>query len=322
MSAQSRAGLARLAVALYPAAWRVRYADEVRVYLADSGGGPRAAASLAWRAIPAWIRPARHLHDGPARTRASLATVLAAWALLAGLGVVFVQLTQSQYAAQAATLAGHPVIDWAYWAFDGAAAISVLAIVAGGLPLWWRLVRQARAERRRRDLAFLLAPLVVPTAYLAGAGITAGLVRQAATTRVYPGLNSVIDLANGNVGAGWFVTLAALGLAAAVASAAGPGVALRRLRPSGPDVTRAARAAALAAVTMALGGAASILAVAGLYAWASPEAGYRHAGALGTYIGTVLVLVIVAVVSATRGIQATRPAAAAEPAQRTGPAGR
>ena len=197
-------GLARLAVTLYPAAWRSRYADEVRVYLADSGGGPRAAASLAWRAIPAWLRPPGHLHDGPARTRASLATVLTAWVVLAGLGAVFVQLTQNQPEAQAAAVAGHPVISWAYWVFDTAAVVSVLAIVAGGLPLWWRL----------------------------------------------------------------------------------------------------------AALTMSLAGAASIAAAAGLYRWASPEAGYHQSWPLGIYVPAVALAAAVALVSAARGIRASRPAGA------------
>jgi hypothetical protein len=299
----ARAPLAQLALALYPAAWRDRYADEVRVYLADSAGGPRAAASLAWRAIPAWLWPPRHLHDGPARMRASLATVLAAWAVLAGLAAVFVQLAQDQPRAQAAAQASHPLISWAYWVFDGAAAVSVLAIVAGGLPLWWRLTRQARAERRHRDLALLLTPLAAPAAFLVVAAITVGLVRRPGTP-IYPGPHAVIDLANGNVGPRWFLFLTVLGLAAAVISAAGPGLALSRLRPAGPDVTRAARAAGLAALTMALAGAASVVAAAGLYRWASPEAGYHQAWPLAVYVPAVALAAVVALVSAVRGVRA------------------
>jgi hypothetical protein len=298
-----RRGLADLAVSLYPAAWRIRYADEVRVYLADSGGGPKAAASLAWRAIPAWIRPARHLHDGPARMRASLATVLAAWAVLAGLAAVFVQLAQNQPEAQAATLASHPVISWAYWVFDGAAAISVVAVVAGGLPLWWRLAGQARAQRRHRDLALLLTPLAAPAAYLVAAAVIVGLTRRPGV-RVQPGPHAVIDLANGNIGPHWFGFLVVLGLAVAVLAAAGPGLALRRLQPSGPDVTRAARAAGLAAVTMAVAGAASVVAAAGLYRWASPEAGYHQSWPLSVYVPAVALAAVVALVSGVRGVRA------------------
>jgi hypothetical protein len=50
--------MARAALALYPPAWRSRYGDEVHALLDESGGGVRAIASVAWHALPAWIRPA------------------------------------------------------------------------------------------------------------------------------------------------------------------------------------------------------------------------------------------------------------------------
>ena len=62
----------------------------------QESGGPRDVASLAWRALPAWIWPPAHLHDRPARMRASLSTGLLAWSFLTGLGLVFAQLTQFQ----------------------------------------------------------------------------------------------------------------------------------------------------------------------------------------------------------------------------------
>ncbi|MGH3275265.1 MAG: hypothetical protein ACRDNZ_13200, partial [Streptosporangiaceae bacterium] len=61
--------LTRAALSLYPPAWQARYGAEVRALLEESSGGLRAAASLAWRAVPAWLMPAGHLHDGPARMR-------------------------------------------------------------------------------------------------------------------------------------------------------------------------------------------------------------------------------------------------------------
>ena len=86
--------LTRAALALYPPSWRARYGDEVRALLDDSGGGLAAAASVAWRAGPAWVWPPRHLHDRPGRMQASLATALMAWSMLIGLGLVFAQLTR------------------------------------------------------------------------------------------------------------------------------------------------------------------------------------------------------------------------------------
>ena len=164
--------LARAALALYPAAWRARYGDEVRALLDDSGAGPRAIASLAWRALPAWIWPPRHLYGRPARMRASLATVLVAWTALTGLALVFAQLTQ----AQGLRPASHPVVQWSYWVFDGAFLVSVLAVAAGGLPLWLLMMRSARREHRPRDLAYLLSPVVAPAMYLAALSVTVRLI--------------------------------------------------------------------------------------------------------------------------------------------------
>ena len=275
------------------------------------GVGARAAASLAWHAVPAWAWPARQLHDRPGRMRASLATAGMAWALLAGLAVVFVQLAQAQGSSQALTLARHPVIQWSYWVFDGAAIISVLAVAAGGVPLWLRMLRDARGASRPRELAYLLAPVVVPAVYLAASGMVAGLVVQPAVRVVPWQPRPVADLANGMVGPWWFLALVAAGFAAAVVSAAGPGLALRRLRPDGPAVVLAARAAGLAAAVMGLAGAASIAAAVGLYLWAPPDAGYHESWQLTVYLPAVLLTAAVAIISAARGSRAAREPAVA-----------
>lgn len=303
--------LARVALGLYPPAWRARYGDEVVALLEDSGVGVRATASLAWHAVPAWVWPARHLFDRPARMRASLATAGMAWAVMAGLAAVFVQLAQAQESSQTLTLALHPVIQWSYWVFDGAVIISVLAVAAGGVPLWLRMFRDARGARRPRELACLLAPVAVPALYLAASAAVAGLVRQPAARVVPWQPRPVADLANGMVGPWWFLALVVAGFAAAVVSAAGPGLALRRLRPGGPAVVRAARAAGLAAAAMGLAAAASMVAAVGLYLWAPADAGYHEGWQLAVYLPAVLLAAAVAIISAARGIRAARQPAVA-----------
>jgi uncharacterized BrkB/YihY/UPF0761 family membrane protein len=114
---------------------------------------------------------------------------------------------------------------------------------------------------------------------------------------------SLIDAANANAGPWWFLALLVLGFAAAGVSAAGPIVALRRLRPGGPAVTLAARAAGYAAVTMSLAGVASTVAVLGLYLWAPA---YHHAWQPGIYFPAVALAAAIAIVSATRGVRASR----------------
>jgi hypothetical protein len=295
--------LPRVALSLYPPAWRARYGDEVRALLEDTGGGPRAAASLAWRAVPAWAWPPRHLHDGAGRTRSSLATTGIAWALLAGLGAVFVQLAQAQPSSQGPTLAQHPVVQWSYWTFDGCLVVSVLSVAAGGIPLWLLMLRTAQ---RRREVAWLLTPALVPAVYLVGVLAIVRVVVSSGPEVVRGQSVPVADLANGGVGPGWFLALVVLGFAAAVLSAAGPAFALRRLRPEGPAVVLAARAALLAAATMGLACAASVVAAVGLYWWAPAYAGYHETWPLAVYLPAVVLAAAVAIVSGARGIRAAR----------------
>ena len=62
---------------------------------------------------------------------------------------------------------------------------------------------------------------------------------------------------------------------------------------------------------MGLAGAASIVAAVGLYLWAPLYAGYHQGWPLGIYLPMVLLAAAVAIVSAARGILATRSPAAA-----------
>ena len=179
----------------------------MRALLEDSGAGVRAAASLAWQAVPVWACPPRHLYDRRGRMRASLATVGMAWALLAGLAAVFVQLAQAQGQVQASTLARHPVITWSYWAFDACLIVSLLAVAAGGVPLWLAMFGRARRARRRRVVACLLVPAVVPAAYLMVSVAVFALVRGPGRPVVPWESRSVVDLANGGVGPRWFLAL-------------------------------------------------------------------------------------------------------------------
>jgi hypothetical protein len=282
-AAGSLTALARAALALYPPAWRARYGQEVRALLAESGGGVRAAASLAWHAVPAWISPPRQLHDQPARMRASLATVLVAGAMLSGLGLVFAQLTEFQGFRPP----GHPIVGWSYAVFDAALGVSALAAAAGGLPLWALMLRRARREHRARDTAYLLLPVIAPAVFLTGLIVVVQFIPHAS-----------------GVGAGWFAGFAAAGFAAAGAVAAGPALALRRLRPRGAAVRLAAAAAGVAVAALVLAGLASATAAAALVAWARGFAGYHDGVLLGLYLALVAATAVVAAVSAARGTRA------------------
>jgi hypothetical protein len=278
-------GLTRAALALFPRAWRDRYGPEIAALLADSGRPATDLASLAWRAPAAWIWPPPQLHDREARMRASVGTVLAAWAALTALGIVFAQLTQ----LQGFSAPGHPLVSWSYLVFDTGLAVSVLVAVAGGVPLWLQMMGQARRERRRRERAWLSAAVAGPALFLAVSALALRIVHHPE-----------------GAGPRWFVAFAVLGFVTAGIACAGPIVALHRLRPRGPAVDLATTAA-----TIALSGIATGLAATGLCRWDRAFAGYHHAGLLGGYLLLVLMISATATVSAGRGIRArlARPAA-------------
>lgn len=275
--------LARAAVSLYPPAWRSRYRQEALELLCDLGGSASAAASMAWRAVPAWLWPPRHLHDRAGRMRASLATALVAWSMLAGLGLVFEQLTQQQPILPP----GHPFIGWSYAIFDGSFVLSGLILAAGSLPLWLLMLRRARRQHSTRDTVYLLLPALAPAAFLAGLVILAQFISSPHGIRP-----------------GWFVAIMGAGFAAAATAAAGPGLALGRLRPRGPAVRLATIASAAATATMLLAGTASLIAATGLSVWARGFAGYHQAESIGGYLALVMVTGTVAAVSAARGARA------------------
>lgn len=277
--------LARAVVALYPPAWRARYRQEALELLCDLGYGMAAAASMAWRSVPAWLWPPRHLHDRAGRIRASLATTLVAWSMLAGLGLVFEQLTQQQPILPT----GHAVIGWSYGIFDAAFLLSGLILAAGGLPLWLLALRRARRQRSTRDTVYLLLPALAPAAFLGGLVTLAAFISNP-----------------GGIGPRWFLAVTLAGFAAAATAAAGPGLAVRRLRPRGPAVRLAVIASAVATATMLLASAASVIAGAGLSMWARGFAGYHQAAPIGGYLALVMAAGTVAAVSARRGARAAR----------------
>jgi hypothetical protein len=253
--------------------------------LDDTGGGLAAALGLAWRALPAWIWPPRQLHDRDARMRASLGTGLVSGAMLAGVGLVFAQLTQFQ----GFNAHGSPVVVGSYAIFDAAMAVCAVVAAAGGLPLWLVMLRRARREHRARETAYLMLPVVAPAAFL---------VTLAVSVRLLRGPDGVSPAV--------FLAFTLLGFGAAAIACAGPILAMQRLRPRGPAVQLAVRAAAMATAAIVVAGAASATALTGLFLWARGFAGYHSGAMLSSYLAVVAALAMAAIVSARRATRAAR----------------
>ena len=281
--------LAAVALSTYPPAWQARYRDEMRVLLEDTGVDGRTVASLVRGALTAWARPPAHLYrrDPAAKARGALATVLAAWTVLAGLGLVYGQLNETQ--GLHTVTPGHPLTQWSYQTYAFAAHISVAVVIIGGLPLWCHMLRVAHRQRRRTDQALLLAPVGIPILFLGGLVTTAKLVR-------HPG--------NG-IGGWWFLALTVLGFAAAGGTAAGPALALRRLRPTGTSLRLAIASAAIAAATMVIAAAASIADAIGLSLWADHRQLSHNLILLAIYLPLASVAATIAAINSARGLQTT-----------------
>jgi hypothetical protein len=294
-----KARLARAALRLYPPAWRARYSDEVLALLDDTGGGLAAAVDLAWRAVPAWICPARQLHDRDARMRASLGTVLVSGAMLAGMCLVFDQLT---FGFRDWVMHGSPLVAGAHAIFDAAMAVCAVAAAAGGLPLWLVMLRRVRREHRARETAYLLLPVVVPGAYLA---------TVATVDRLLSGPFGVSPRV--------FLAVRLLGFCAAAVTCAGLILAMRRLRPRGPAVKLAVRAAGVATAAIVAAATASATAFTGTYLALALGGGRGRVYVTGVmpahaqivvmataYPAVAAALAMTAIVSARRGTRAAR----------------
>ncbi|MGW3248299.1 hypothetical protein [Streptomyces sp. NPDC001070] len=272
-------------VLLYPPAWRARYGPEFRALLDDMRIGPRQLLDIAIGAVAAWARPARRLHDRPARLRTTVTVVLYAWSVLAAGGVLFAKITHDG-AWSAGVTAGSEAARW-YDGFVLAGGASAVTLALGMLPLLMAVPAAAHAAGRLRGSLTMLAwPLVAPPAFLGTAAAASAMVGPR------PGRA---------LGAIAFLALAALGVATALACAAGPAVALARARPQGTSLKIAVVAGAGAVVLMA---AATGAALASELLWP----GHGATVPLTLYAAVTTAVVTIAAISCRRGLAILRSA--------------
>lgn len=202
------ARLARLALALYPLAYRRRYGDEMEALVEDSGASPRAVADLLRGALGAHLRPEPTVAGEVGRDdrlRLGVSAVLLCWVLFTMAGLGLYKTTESR---SFDGLGGAPsLLGTALQTIQILAAVGSLAVVLGAAPLVLAALRQAGSRPAARR-AVLLACGCVATFV----GATMGLVLLAmAKPGFSPGVEALILAA-------WFLLAVACGVGCALAA--------------------------------------------------------------------------------------------------------
>jgi hypothetical protein len=151
------ARLARLALALYPLAYRRRYGEEMAALVEDSGGSPRVVADLLRGAVRAHLRPAPGVDAGLGpddRLRLGVSSILLCWVVFAAAGVGLYKTTEDHGFSAAGQ--DHRLLGAAHLAIQVLAIGATLAVVIGAAALVVAALRQAR-DRRAVERAVVLA---------------------------------------------------------------------------------------------------------------------------------------------------------------------
>lgn len=149
------ARLARLALALYPLAYRRRYGEEIEALLEDQGSSPRVAFDLLRGAAVAHLRPEPGLAEGLGREdrfKLGLSSILLCWVVFSVAGLALYKTTE----VSPAGAGGRGVLDAAHLAIQALALIATTAVLFGAVPLVIAAFRQVR-DRRTVERAIVLA---------------------------------------------------------------------------------------------------------------------------------------------------------------------
>jgi hypothetical protein len=155
------ARLARLALALYPLAYRRRYGAEMEALLEDQGPSAVAAADLLRGAARAHLRPESGLAAelGPDdRLKLGLGATLLAWVVFAVAGLALYKTTEGSSFTSAGD--AHGLLGAAHLAIQVLALVGTAAVVLGAAPLVVAALRQVRERPAARRASFFAAGFV------------------------------------------------------------------------------------------------------------------------------------------------------------------
>jgi hypothetical protein len=148
-------------VRLYPPSWRARYGDEFEALLEECLHSPLDILDVALGALDAHLGITREnnwrLMNMVNKLRTTILLVFAAYIafVIGGLGL-FGLVDDSPAAALMKT---DSAISAAWRTIEAASVITLLAVVVGGLPLAFTVIRRALTSSRR-DLRLLLVPVL------------------------------------------------------------------------------------------------------------------------------------------------------------------
>lgn len=162
------ARLARLALALYPLAYRRRYGAEMESLIEDGGATPATVVDLARAALRAHLRPEPGVVSavgGAERLRRGLGAALVCWFLFAVAGLAFYKTTEGR------PFEGAPGTPGALGALH--LAIQILAVLGGIAVLVGAAAVRARRASPRLPVLARGAAAVLAVAMLGIAALTA-----------------------------------------------------------------------------------------------------------------------------------------------------
>ncbi len=294
-----RLRVARLALALYPQAWRERYGEELAALVEERPPSLRATLDLLRGAADAHLHPGGLQVSGLDRMRNTVAAVLCCWIAVVVAGTGFAKLTEDRQFSRAAD--AHPLLADARTAITVLAVVAAAAVALAGAPLVLRVLREAWRQRRRPLVIAVMTPFAAGGAFL--------LVTAAVVLLAHGGLpdHSALD---GLVFSVWAVA----GVAAAAACGLGSRAALLGCDLRAPELRVGVRGA------LAVSAAIAAIAIAtGIYtvALAADAPGLASSGSGPFSIDTAILLAFdalamaaaatLAAVSAKRGLAAARP---------------
>jgi hypothetical protein len=159
---------------LYPETWRERYGDEFAALLEQCRLSPMTLFDVLLGALDARIKPqdtTGRILQMIERPRRTAITVFCAYIAFVVAGMGYQKMTEDVVKARIGD--AHPAIGISFLIVEIGAAVALLAVLAGGLPIAYTALRQALAARRR-DIFVLFA--VPPVALAVWLGYTALLL--------------------------------------------------------------------------------------------------------------------------------------------------